>query len=124
MPASRTARTTLRTAHVMAIAAYYGGSVHGVSAERLEPALFAVYATGSAFLLFEAWRSPLWVVQIRGFATYAKLGLLVAASALPQARVALLSAVLAIGVVVSHMPARFRYYSLVHRRVIGDEEKG
>lgn len=124
MPASRSARTTLRTAHVMAVAAYYGGSVFDVPDERLEPALLAVFVTGAAFLIFEAWRSPLWVVQLRGFATYAKLALLVLAIMLPGARVALLSAVLAIGVVVSHMPGRYRYYSVVHGRVIGDEEKG
>jgi hypothetical protein len=121
---SRAARTTLRTVHVLAVSAYYGGSVFDVPAQRLEPALLAVYATGAAFLIFEAWRSPLWVVQVRGFATYAKLALLVLATLLPEARVPLLSLVLATGVVVSHMPGRYRYYSIVHRKVIGDEEKG
>lgn len=41
-----------------------------------------------------------------------------------QARMALLTAALVIGAVSSHMPGRFRYYSIVHQRMIGDTERG
>jgi hypothetical protein len=39
-------------------------------------------------------------------------------------RIFLLTLVMAIGVVTSHMPGRYRYYSLLHWREVGDGGKG
>ncbi len=39
-------------------------------------------------------------------------------------RVVLLTAVVVIGAVTSHMPGRYRYYSLLHGRSIGHDAKG
>jgi hypothetical protein len=121
---SRPLRTTLRTLHLLAFGALYGGHVFGVDAERLRPALVAVVASGLAFMLFEIWRSPIWLVQLRGAATYLKLGLLLLVEPFWDQRVAILSLVVVIGAVVSHMPGRYRYYSLLHGRVMRSGEKG
>ena len=121
---SRPLRTSLRTLHLLAFGALYGGHVFAVDAERLEPALVAVVATGLAFMLFEVWRSPIWLVQLRGVATYLKLALLLLVGPFWDQRVAILSLVVVIGAVVSHMPGRYRYYSLLHRRVMRSGEKG
>jgi hypothetical protein len=114
----------LRTAHVLASGTLYGGHVFGVEADRLFPALLAVVFTGAAFLAFEVWRSPIWLVQVRGAAIYCKLGLLLAVEFFWEQRVLILTAIVAIGTVVSHMPSRYRYYSFLHRSEVPGGEKG
>lgn len=124
IPTARLVRTGLRTLHLIAVAALYGGHVYGVDAARLVPALAGAVATGSALALFEAIRAPVWLVQVRGVATFSKLALVAAVAPLWEWRVALLTAALVIGAVASHMPGRWRYYSLRHGRVAGSREAG
>ncbi len=121
---ARWVRTSLRTLHIAAVGALYGGHVYGVEPARLVPALAGVLASGGALALFEIWRAPVWLVQVRGVATFAKLALMAAAGALWELRVPLLTLALVIGSVSSHMPGRWRYHSVVHGRVIGHTEKG
>lgn len=121
---TRPLRTTLRTLHVLAFGAYYGGHVFSVPAERLVPALVAVVATGVLFMLFEIWRAPVWLHQLRGVCTYIKLALLACVALFWEQRIWLLTLIVVLGVVVSHAPSRFRYYSLLRRRVISTEGKG
>lgn len=120
----RLVRTSLRTAHLIAFGAYYGGHVFGVAPDRLLPALVAVVGTGSLFMAFEIWSAPVWLVQVRGVATYAKVLLVLAAGLCWEHRIALLTAVVVIGAVTSHMPGRYRYYSLRERRVVETHGKG
>ena len=72
----------------------------------------------------EIYRTPLWLVQVRGVVTLVKIILVAAVAVCWTARVWLLTAALVIGAVVSHMPGRYRYYSLVHRRAVGERESG
>lgn len=125
MRGSRAIRTALRSIHTVAFAALYGGHVFAVPSERLWPALVAVLVSGFAFLAFEVGRTPIWLVQIRGVATYCKLLLVVSVWFFWEFRIAILTLVILIGTVVSHMPGRYRYYSLLHRRIVtGGSEKG
>ena len=123
MPGSRGIRTGLRTLHLLAFGAFYGGAVFGVADARLEPAFFAVLASGMAFMLFEVARAPIWLVQSRGLATYVKFALLIASEIFSEARVPILTCIAVIGAVISHMPSRYRYYSFMHGRTI-EGEKG
>jgi len=120
----RVVRTGLRTAHLIAFGIYYGGHVFDVAPDRLLPALVAVVGTGSLFMAFEVWSAPVWLVQVRGVATYAKIALVLAAGLWWEHRVALLTVVVTIGAVTSHMPGRYRYYSLRDRRVVESHAKG
>jgi hypothetical protein len=124
LPGARVLRTTLRTAHLMAFGALYGGHVYGASTQRLAPALLATVATGGLLMALEIYRTPVWVVQVRGFATLAKIGLVVGSSNAPGLAIPLLTLTVAIGAVSSHMPGRLRYHSLLHGRVVGPREKG
>lgn len=120
----RALRTTLRTLHLVAMAVLFGGHVHGVEAARLLPALLATLASGGALMAIEVWRAPVWLVQVRGAATVAKIGLVTAVAWLWDWRVLLLGSALVIGAVVSHMPGRWRYHSLLHGRPVGPQERG
>jgi hypothetical protein len=124
LPGGRWLRTSLRTLHLVAVGALYGGHVYAVEAERLVPALVGVVASGGVLVVFEVWQSRVWLVQLRGAATFLKLALLVGVSVAWDLRIALLTLTLVIGSVSSHMPGRWRYYSLLHGRVVGPTEKG
>lgn len=124
VPGARIMRTLLRTAHLIAAGALYGGHVYGVEAERLVPALAAVLATGGAFLGLEVYQASVWLVQIRGVATLLKLTLVAAVALFWELRVPLLTLAVIIGGVSSHMPGRWRYYSVLHGRVVGPQESG
>ncbi|MCP3986595.1 MAG: hypothetical protein GY723_19600 [bacterium] len=124
LPGGRWLRTSLRTLHLIAVGALYGGHMYGVEAERLVPALAAVLASGGAIVLFEVWQERIWWIQVRGIATFLKLGLVASVSIAWDLRIVLLTLALVIGSVSSHMPGRWRYLSLLHGRVVGSTEKG
>jgi hypothetical protein len=119
--AARALRTGLRTAHLVAFGALYGGHVYGAEGEALFPALIATAASGGALALLEISRHPVWLVQVRGLATMLKLGLLLLVPLFWNLRLVWLTAAIVIGGVSSHMPGRFRYYSVAHGRVVGGE---
>jgi hypothetical protein len=60
----------------------------------------------------------LWLLQLRGLAVVAKLGLLALAVGWPQAMPWLLVAVIVISAVFAHAPADVRYFSPLHGRRI------
>jgi len=124
IPGVRAFRTALRTAHLAAFGALYGGHLYGVDASRLVPALVATLLTGGALMLLEAYRTPAWPFQVRGLATFAKILLVAAVAVWWEQRIALLTGAIVIGGVVSHMPSRFRYFSVLHGRVVADHEGG
>jgi hypothetical protein len=124
IPGARWLRTSLRSLHLIAVAALYGGHLYAVDVTRLQSALFSVLLTGGLLVCFEVWQSRIWLVQVRGVATLLKLGLMAAAGLAPDLTVALLTLVLLIGSVSSHMPGRWRYHSVLHGRVAGLTEKG
>ena len=117
-------RTGLRTAHLLAFGALYGGHVYAAGDERLVAAWAATATTGGALLLLDAVREPASLVQVRGLAAFVKIALAVAVLALGGRQVALLTLAAVIGAVSSHMPGAYRYYSPWHGRVIGSREKG
>ena len=123
MSHSRFLRTTLRTLHLLAFGAFYGGTLFGVDNEALYPALIAVIATGIIFLIFEVSRAPVFLIQVRGLATYTKLALLISTYWFRDYRVSILTAIAIIGSLVSHLPASIRYYVPFKGEVI-DSEKG
>jgi hypothetical protein len=124
IPGARWLRTSLRTLHLIAVGALYGGHLYAVDATRLRPALFSVLLTGGLLVCFEAWQSRVWLVQLRGVATFFKFGLLAAIGLAPDLTVAFLTLALVVGSISSHMPGRWRYHSVLHGRVAGPMETG
>jgi hypothetical protein len=121
---ARLLRTTIRTVHLVTMGILYGGHVYGISADRLLPALAGTLASGAAFVTLEAYRTPLWLVQMRGLLTLMKILIVASCAVWWDVRVWLLTLALVIGSVGSHMPGKYRYYSVMHGRAIGEQESG
>lgn len=109
-----------RTAHVVAAGVLLGGHAFGVERNRLLAPLYFTLATGAAMVASEAGPRAVWFHQLRGLMTFAKLLLVASVAVLWDWRLPILLAVVVLASVGSHMPARFRYYSVLYRRVVRD----
>ena len=119
-PYARAAKIALRTAHLMAAGILLGGHFFNAPVGALLPWLYLAIASGIGLIALEAYPSLHFVFEGWGVMTLTKLALLAVIPFAWSARVHILLAVVALGSVGSHMPARFRHYSLLYRRVIKD----
>ncbi len=108
----------LRTAHLAAMGILLGGHAFDVPPSRLVVALGSTVGTGIALVVVETGGHLLWFHQGRGLMTLAKLVLVAAVPWFWDYRLPILLAVVGLASVGSHMPARFRYYSVVYGKVI------
>jgi hypothetical protein len=108
----------LRTAHVGAMSVLFGAAVCGVGFCNLFMWHNLTIATGSALVASEIYHSRHWFYQGRGIMALTHIGLLGLIHLHPELMTSVLTAVLAFGMVGSHMPKSFRYWSFVHGRVM------
>ena len=108
----------LRTGHIAAMGVLVGGHAFDVQPGRLALALAATLLSGVALALSEAGPHLLWFHQLRGLLTLAKLVLIAMIPLFWTHRFAILLVVVAIASIGSHMPGRFRYYSVLRREVV------
>ncbi|GIX49356.1 MAG: hypothetical protein KatS3mg131_3567 [Candidatus Tectimicrobiota bacterium] len=118
LPYARAISIALRTVHIAAFSLLLGGHAFAVPAARLLPWLYLSIASGAGLIALELYSSCKWLYQGKGVMVLAKLVLIAAVARFWEQRLWLLLAALVLGSVGSHMPGRFRYYSLLHRRVI------
>ena len=118
IPNARAWNIATRTAHIAVTSVLVGGHVFDVSKDDLAPWLYGAVVTGLVLTLIEAFPRLCWFYQGRGLFVIVKLMLLAAIPWVWDFRVPLLLAVIVLASVGSHMSARFRYYSVVHRRVL------
>ena len=109
-----------RTAHIGAMGVLLGGHAFDVAPDQLQVALWLTIGTGVVLAALEAGPRLLWFHQGRGLMTMTKLVLLCAVPLAWDYRLPILLAVVVLASVGSHMPARFRYYSFVHREIVKD----
>ena len=95
-----------------------GGHAFNVPAPQLLASLWLTIATGVALGAVEAGPRLVWFHQGRGLMTLAKLLLIAAVPFFWDFRLPILLVVVVIASIGSHMPARFRYYSVLYRQVI------
>jgi hypothetical protein len=120
VPGTRAISIALRTLHLAAFGILLGGHVFGVEPEKLLLYLYLTILSGIGLIALEMYAVGLyWLFLGKGLMVLAKLGLLLAVPVFWEQRVALLLVVVVIASVGSHMPARYRHYSVLHRRVIG-----
>jgi hypothetical protein len=118
LPNTRACNIGFRTAHIAVTGILLGGHAFDITPDRLLTWLWLSLATGLVLIFLEAFHCWHWFYQGRGILVLFKLLLLVLIPFLWDYRIILLLVVVVIASVGSHMPARFRYYSLVHGRVL------
>jgi hypothetical protein len=118
LPHARAWNIGFRTCHIAVTGMLLGGHAFAVSEERLRPFLWLTLATGLFLIFLEAYPSCRWFYQGRGVMVLLKLVLLACIPLFWEFRVVILLAIVVIASIGSHMPARLRYYSLVHGRVL------
>ena len=123
IPGERGINIALRTAHIMTFGILLGGHAFDVPAHRLILFLYLTIASGAGMILLELYSSCRWIYLGKGVTVILKVALVIAAGVWWEQRVMFLLFVVLIGSVGSHMPARFRYYSFLHGRVIEDPPK-
>ncbi len=114
----RAVNIALRTAHLGAMGIVFGGTVFGVAPGRLSASLWLTVGTGVALAAAETGFRWSWFHEGRGLTTLAKLVLLCTLPLAGGHRLPVLVAVVVLGSVGSHMPGRFRHYSVLYRRVM------
>ena len=123
LPGARAWSIAFRTLHLAAFGMLLGGHTFGVDAEKLLPSLWLTILSGIGLIALEVCAAGLyWLFLGKGIMVLVKLGLLLLVPIFWEQRLALLLLVVVIASVGSHMPARFRHYCVLHRRVIGPGE--
>jgi hypothetical protein len=120
LPYARAWNVGSRTVHLAATGTLLGGHVFGVQADALLPWLWVAIASGAVMLAVELYTSFDWLTQVGGLVVVLKVILLCAIPFAWTARVPLLFAVVAIAGVGSHMPGKYRHYSVLYGRSIKD----
>ncbi len=118
IPYGRLYKITLRTAHLMATSVLVGGHAFSAPVAALRPLLYVAIATGLGMIFLEAYPSVHFVFEGWGLLLLGKLALLCCIPFAWKQRLPLLLAAVALASVASHMPGRFRHYSVLYRRVI------
>ena len=117
-PAQRWVRISVRTCHLLSMGYLLGGAALGVPLQELTFGLWGTLISGGVFAAMELYASGVWLLQLKGQAELAKLVLMGAALLTSGSPMPYLIIAVIIGGFSSHMPGRYRYYSVFHGRVI------
>jgi len=115
---SRLLQVVLRTIHIMAMALVLGALPYGLGFQELRVPVLMAVASGLALFGFDLAKSPQVLLQGSGIAVLVKLTLLGCGHLWPAERLAWYLAATAVASVGSHMPGRWRHYSLLERKVV------
>jgi hypothetical protein len=116
-PGARALSIAARTAHLLAMAVFLGGTWLRAGAPSLSTWRLLTVATGAVLLLTEVVHSRHWAYQGRGLAALLHVALLGLLALDGMGRTAT-AAALVVGAAGSHMPRSLRKWSVRHRRVI------
>jgi hypothetical protein len=119
VPWARGISVSLRALHLAGVALLLGGHAYGAPPDALFPWLVVAALTGAGLIVPEVLTWGLyWFALGKGVSVVAKLALLLAIPFFWEARVPILVTALLLAGVTSHMPARLRHYSFLHRRAL------
>lgn len=109
----------LRTMHLVSFGILLGGHAFAIDADRVLPALYLTIASGIGLMALEiSTIGPHWLFMGKGAAVLVKLLILLAVPYAWNYRLPLLLLVVVIASVCSHMPGRYRHYSILQGRIV------
>ncbi len=103
----------VRTGHIGAAGVFFGGCILHVPSVQLTLWLHLTIATGGALLLLEWLHDSRWPHRGKGLVALLHVGLAVTIHFIPAFTVPLLWMILTTGGIGSHMPRRFRHWSIL-----------
>ena len=115
---NRLLQVALRSIHIMAMALVLGALPFGLGFAQLKVPVLMTVASGVALFALDLAKDPRVLLQGSGVAVLAKLVLLGCGHLWPAQQLAFYLAATAVASVGSHMPGRWRHYSLLERKVI------
>jgi hypothetical protein len=119
LPKARAWSIGFRTIHLTAFGLLLGGYAFAVDPDKLLPYLWVTILSGLGLIAIEMGTMGLyWLFLGKGIMVLVKLVLMLAIPVFWEARIILLLLVVVIASVGSHMPSRYRHYSVLHQRVI------
>lgn len=117
-PHARAWNVGARTVHLAATGTLLGGHFFGAPADALIPWLWVAIASGAVMFALELYTSLDWLTQLGGLAVVVKVAALCVIPFAWAARVPILYLVVVLAGVGSHMPGRYRHYSLLYGRSV------
>ncbi|NCO32848.1 MAG: hypothetical protein GW893_03115 [Armatimonadetes bacterium] len=118
LPFARGWNIICRALHIVAFSLLLGGHFFAVDHRALIPVLLATVATGGLLMAVELYPGCQWLFMGSGLSVVAKLILLCMVPFYWEQRVAILIIIAMVAAVSSHMPAWFRHYSILERRIV------
>lgn len=100
----------LRSLHLIGIAGIGGAFLFDLSRDQWLPFMILTVATGSAMIVLETWNNGIWIIELRGLSILVKLALL-GMTFIIGLQPTILFAVILISGIMSHAPAKVRYYT-------------
>ena len=116
LSASRAWSIAFRTAHIGVTGMLLGGHFFGIAAERILPLLYLAILTGVALAIAEVYPNGRSVFEVRSLVIASKVLLLCLVPLLWNYRFAILIVVLVVASAGSHMPRRYRHYSVLEHQ--------
>ena len=117
-PHARAWNVGARTVHLAATGTLLGGHFFAAPADALVPWLWTAIVSGAVMFALELFTSFDWLTQVGGLVVLVKVAVLCVIPFAWSARVPLLFLVVVIAGVGSHMPGKYRHYSLLYRRSV------
>jgi hypothetical protein len=114
---------TLRTGHIGAAALLFGGVFFHVPFAQLYLWHHLTIATGVGLVVLELVQDRNWIHQGKGLMTLVHIGLAGSVHLRPDLAILLLWAMLVTGCIGSHMPRRFRHWSILHGKEVRAERR-
>ena len=121
-PGQRWVRISLRTAHLLFMGLLLGGVAKGFPMSELPLAYWGTLITGSLFALAEVYNTVAWLYQVKGWVVMIKIVLMGAAGVSQENALWFLGAAVVLGGISSHMPGKYRYYSILHGKLLKGEK--
>lgn len=110
-PGMRWFNIFFRTVHLCGVAGVGGAFLYDVPVQQWKPFLGLTVVSGVFLMLLAIWENAIWLIQLRGVATLVKLAVL-ALAFYTGMDATLLFITITISGVISHAPAKVRYYSM------------
>ncbi len=103
---------SFRTIHLIGVAGIGGAFLYQAHEPAWKPYLMLLVVSGAGMLFLDIWSNARCLLQVRGIATIAKI-MLLTTSVLAGMEAYILITVIIISGIVSHAPAKIRYFHLV-----------